>query len=191
MEEFLVVLKDYQDIFAAILGAVLGMISTLVTTSILRGRGKVKVSSSTIDFKIVEQEQNDFGDLVSKDVSSIQEANLIEFNFRMTFYNSSELPKGIHDIKFKFIDDKGSEVLVTPKDSDYDEWNGSRWKRESVKVIEIDPRKVAQKYLYGYIGENSGLDTFKGNVIKHIYIIGTENHNKKFIHKLECFEEGQ
>ncbi|MBD5023117.1 hypothetical protein GUF50_27610, partial [Xanthomonas citri pv. citri] len=98
--------------FEGIIGALLGVIVTLILTHILKHFGQIKFY--IVDFEIYFKTDNDgWGTNV---MPSKDEAKQIEIHSQIEIYNGAEIPKVLREIKFCFYKNTNLIVSVTPDD---------------------------------------------------------------------------
>jgi len=184
MTDIIQFLKDYKEVMIAVFSTVLGMISTLITTHYLKALGNVKLISTVIRLDYVKSETNEIGDSISLEVFDIKEADAIDFIFKLTFYNSSDMPKALHSVQFEFIDDGNNKLVITPNDESYDDYSDGRLRSFKVELIETNPKTVLIKYLHGHMDRGSGLNSLKGKYIDKVFVNALLGNGRKYRKKI-------
>lgn len=163
MEE---ILLNYQGIIGAITGTVLGTVSTLITTHILRNYGKVETTIFDIDFE-------------KHDADPLNSHEGIRLNFKVKFYNMSESSKVLDDFEIIFLNDKNVELLrIVP--NDLDTFRTSQYSRHIDKLyfVNLSPKQLTLKKIGVYVSDKEIEDLDSIKVIKLKYF---NKRNKKHV----------
>lgn len=160
------VLLNYQSIIGAITGTVLGTVSTLITTHILRNHGKVVTSIFDVKFNIVERDP-------------FNPYKTLKLEFKVKFYNMSETNKVLDDVELIFLNHKNTELLRTAP-SDLDTFRSTRHISyiDKLYFVNLSPKQLSLKKLEITVTDEEieELDSIK--VIKLQY---TNKRKKKYV----------
>lgn len=149
---------DYQGIIGAIAGTVLGTISTLITTHILRSYGRVE--TSIFDVRFDEFEQN-----------PLNSSNVIRLDFKVKFYNSSESTKVLDDLELVFLDGKGVELLrIAPDDRETLRSSRSFVHVDKLYFVNLSPKQLTLKKLQIEVSDRSLSELEEIKTIKLHYV---------------------
>lgn len=163
MEEILI---NYQGIIGAITGTVLGTISTLITTHILRNYGKVETSIFDVEFERYDQDP-------------FQSYKSIRLDFKVKFYNMSESNKVLDDFEIIFLNDKNVELLRKTPD-DLDTFRSSQYSAyiDKLYFVNLFPKQLTLKKLKVNVTDSEIEDLESIKVIKLKYF---NKRNKKYV----------
>ena len=92
-----------------IVGALLGVISTLVVTEIVKNKGKIKFYLQKSDFKMYMTDS--YGGQTETNLYDDVESSTIAIE--MDIFNSSYTPRPLREIRVKFYDSEGKLLLET------------------------------------------------------------------------------
>ncbi len=161
--------------FDGILGAILGSVATLITTDIIRKKGKLNIYVESADGNY-EYNTNGFVSTERK-----KDSNLCYyiFNLKIEIYNKSDSPKIIRNIKLNIYND---DKLVYKKEIK-DE--ATRRHYQSISVVDdatiynIEPKKIYE-YEYKMILSIEELKKLKGDVTFELIFINEKNKIQRF-----------
>lgn len=167
MEYFISFIKEFEGI----IGALLGVIITMLMNEYLKSKGKIKYyfSNFTINYMGVDK-----GIYRSFDKES--DYSSIEYEFNIQIYNTSESKKILRDIKIQFISDE-LEIKVVPKDSSTRRGYAGGFTCDNIGVININPKEILEMKVEGHIGSQD-TDIKKLKNIKKIYMIAKDSKDK-------------
>jgi hypothetical protein len=109
MKDVLELIKDFEGI----IGALLGVIVTLILTQLLKSVGKIRfyILDNHINLR---GKINDWG--IVADTENLDEAEYIIATIKLEVYNSSEIPKILREVKLCFFNDKQLLFDIKPDD---------------------------------------------------------------------------
>lgn len=91
---------DLIQNFEGVIGAILGVVVTLIMSHILKNSGKLIIYPS--DLKVEYKKEDQYG---AYEVScGLEEAKYVTFDIDFDLYNSSEIPNVFRDLKFTFYE---------------------------------------------------------------------------------------
>ncbi|UAL46441.1 hypothetical protein K7887_16195 [Sutcliffiella horikoshii] len=146
VNQVLYVLKEYDGVIGAVLGTVLGSISTLLVTHWLKNIGKVSLKLKGYDFQYYK---SDYG--VPASIDMLDEADSADLHFEIDIYNSAENVKTINDIQFQLIDDTNT-IIHTGKLNDIETGRmvAGAYRYDSFTFLNCKPKELAKKELKIY-----------------------------------------
>lgn len=175
---------DFLREFQGILGAILGAVSTLITTNILRRFGKINLYIIKKEIELFKKSQSDYGLTIEEVASDYNEADSLKYSFELVFYNSSDIYKSFFDINLKFIGDNKRVFFHKPYDQAKSYFTSQRWVHEEIDTIELEPKKLKVVKLNGWLDKEELIkSTNMTNIIK-IYLVAKNSKNKKFRKKI-------
>ncbi|MGP4061494.1 hypothetical protein [Halobacillus sp. H74] len=134
------ILREFQ----AIIGTLLGVFLTLITTHFLRSTGRVTVRLKTHQLDL--SKQDDIGGF--EPVYSYKNTENARLNLVVEFYNSSETMKTIDDIKLEFLDNKKKSYFSTKlKDSETAKRLGGGIQMDEITHLNLEPKRLVVKDL--------------------------------------------
>lgn len=144
MSEVLLLLETYDGVIGAVLGTVLGSISTLLATHWLKNRGE-------ITFKVKEfitQYEVDDGFGSKKSIDYLKDEGYAKLLFSVDIYNSSENIKTLNNIHIELVDDI-NKVLFKGKLKDLDSavYSGGATRLDDFEFINCKPKELVKKQL--------------------------------------------
>lgn len=141
--KILEVIKDFEGI----IGAVLGFVSTLIVTDILRKKGILKIY-------LMEYEgiyyTNDKGEIRPME----DEKDIIMFfslKYKIQVYNRSDTPKIMRNFKVTFVKDKKMVYSLVPKNETTRVYTSYSSKVDEMEVSNIIPREIQVLEHSGYV----------------------------------------
>ena len=168
--------------FEGIIGALFGVIITMILTQWLKSLGKTRFYLVSSEFKYMRDTVNDFGETRSEHCEKVEADNL-QINCTIEIYNSSEIHKILRDVKFSFYDGGKMLLNVTPEDKETEQ-RAKYWTiREELLNINIPPKQIITIELIRYIGEQYTETIKQCNRV----MLTMKNHNGKK-HKINIAE---
>jgi hypothetical protein len=162
--------------FEGIIGAVAGVIFTLVITHILKNSGRVtsRVSKIQTQYSNYNKTNGNIGV-----VESLKKADHASIKFTVDFYNNSETHKALNKFKLLFIDENNKILfdLVPEDESTMDTKSyGGNW--EEIEHLNVGPKELIKKELR--FGFHSGDITLlkESKTIKFCYSVIKNQINK-------------
>jgi len=136
--------------YKAIFGTVLGSVSTLVITYLLRNLGKLHWDIKDWEYDLYGA--NNIGDIVV--VKNFSQAHRFVYNFESVIYNSSESQKSLKDVRIEF---KSNTTYITHglKDSEEKIFAGCGYFmiHNDSTVLNLSPKHMANFRFEGTLGE--------------------------------------
>ncbi|MDQ0975891.1 hypothetical protein QFZ31_005769 [Neobacillus niacini] len=138
MKEIIELIKDFEGI----IGALLGVIVTLILTQMLKSVGKIKfyIKENEIDF--INAEQNMIGEYIESKVEDRNEATNINLKHTIEIYNGSEIPKIIRDVKYSFYYGNNLLLAIDPDDKSTERYTSYSHYRDSFLNINLPPKQI-------------------------------------------------
>ncbi|WP_146874016.1 hypothetical protein [Bacillus paralicheniformis] len=158
--------------FEGIIGALLGVIVTLILTHILKHFGGIKffIVDFEINFRI---DKNDGWD--AKVNSSKDEATQVEIKSQIEIYNGAEIPKILREVKFCFYKNTNLLVSVIPDDVATERFDRYSHYRDELFNINLPSKQITEINLIKNIKEEETRLVKKCN---RVYL-ETKDHNGK------------
>jgi multimeric flavodoxin WrbA len=128
-----------------IIGALLGVIVSLVTTYWLKYSGQIKTSVDDWDIYYMYQDEYHNNGVKTKNLS---QAETVGFKLEIFFYNSSEVHKSLKNIVLNFGDD---------------------FKKEIITVVDLPPRKYVKKEVTKVY--RKGIEEFTDMLGEEVYLV--------------------
>jgi hypothetical protein len=162
--EYLKILKDYEGI----IGTILGSLSTLIISDILKGKGRLKIYLNEWDEKFLNKKELGICTEDDKESAIIEQ---YKYNLSLHIYNSSESIKIMRKISVNFYCNNDLLLKSIPYDPEKSIGNG-RIERQlnHVEVINIKPKEVFELHLFDYIDETKFIDNHNFNKIVFEYL---------------------
>lgn len=145
MHDLIIILKEFEGI----MGTILGSVTTLIVTDLLRKIGKLKLY--LIEWRGVYYSNSELGEIVlAKD-----DKNLYNFGFSyiLQVYNKSDTPKIMRNFKVKFYKNKEVFSLI-PYDDSTRSYQNHILHIENIEVINVKPKEIQVLKQSGYINFN-------------------------------------
>ncbi|KIL35156.1 hypothetical protein SD71_16145 [Cohnella kolymensis] len=139
------ILKDYEGI----IGAVLGVAVTMIVTFILKKIGKVYITVDDFDIKNYR-----FDSGYPKGTVDYAEAEYVDISFEISFFNSSDEPRGFQDIKVVFYDSYRNVIFKkTPHDMRTTRNTSYGSTSDELKIINLPSKTMLQIGVETYVRE--------------------------------------
>lgn len=136
--------------FDGLIGAVLGVIATLITTEMLKKTGKLYVYVHEENFELYSGETDKFGGPLS--VGEFEKASYGLVRYKLQLYNGSDIPKSFRNIQLKFSLQQKQPIYVVPKDEATRRTSGPITFTDELTVLNIPPKQFIEKDLKLKIG---------------------------------------
>jgi predicted small secreted protein len=108
-------LIEYIEKFEGIIGALLGVVVTLITTQLLKNIGKVNFYLVKDDFKFTKNIKDEIGQTYPEECNK-QESDCCVVDFVIELYNNSDTNKILRDIRIGFYNKNKLQLSVIPYD---------------------------------------------------------------------------
>lgn len=173
MEKFISIIKEFEGI----IGALLGVIITMLMNEYLKEKGNIKYyfDNLTINYKA----RGNYGNYM--DVDKGEDYEGVEYRLDIQLYNTSESRKILRDIKLQFIGSEGT-IEDIPKDRSTERVSGGISIRDSLKIININPKEIVEIKVGGsfyHFNCDDINDIKKLNNIEKIYMMAKDSNDKK------------
>lgn len=157
--------------FDGIIGAIAGVVATLITTEIIKSLGKVYFYF--YDWSIEYYGKNEHG--ITTIVKDIDSSEYCCYELRMQIYNSTDEMKTIKDLQIEFrLKDKN--IYDKPNNEELAENHSAYIKYKDFNYINIPPKQLLEINMNGSIHNENMIDV--SNVEK-IYLIARDYKNRK------------
>jgi hypothetical protein len=183
------ILKDWiklVETFEGIIGAVAGVVFTLIITHILKNLGQV--TSNLYDVKPQFYNHHILSGNTGP-VKSLEEADHATISFTIDFFNNSESHKAINNLSITLLDTiKNNLQTITPSDLNAKQpTNYGTMTYEEIDHFNIGPKELIKKELsFSFHSENiSILKECKRIVFSYEVLQGKVNKIKKNEHLIE------
>ncbi len=133
--------------FQGVLGAVVGVIATLIVTHLLRHAGKIYIYFRNWDIKYFKV--GEAGG--SLETSNLDETEYCSYSFEIEILNSSEVPKVLRDITIVFYDNNKKLIEKTPNDESTKKTFVSGVKIGLLKILNLPPKQLIYRKVSGNI----------------------------------------
>jgi len=171
---FLKVLNEYDGI----IGTILGVVATLITTDWLQHRGKLNI----FIMKWTGKYETYYD--VGCSHKGKEETDLYGYcnEFEIEVYNSSSIPKIMRNVKIEFYDNKELKYSNEIKDEDTRRYTSHITTIDKFEVINFKPKEVVKLKLSNYIHEDELIEIEGTNRIFLTYVDENNKKNKILIH---------
>jgi len=177
MEEAIYFIKEFEGI----IGAVLGVVATLITTDILKRLGKLNiyVMNSTGNFNY------NVNGFIQKDRES-KEDKLCGYDHKLVLnlYNSSDSPKFLRDLKMNVFNEEEFLFSIDMQDEDTRRFSAGISRADDAKIYNIEPKIAIELNLSFYLTEE---DYRKINNNKKVRFVISYINDKNKIKKIDIF----
>jgi hypothetical protein len=161
--------------FDGILGAILGSVATLITTDILRKKGKLNIYVESADGNY-EYNTNGF---ISSERKENSDLYGYIFNLKIQIYNKSDAPKIIRNIKLNIYNNDKLVYIKEIEDEATRKYYQSISFAENATIYNIEPKKIYE-YKYKLVLSAEELKKVKNNVTFELTFINEKNIIQKF-----------
>ncbi|MCY8856472.1 hypothetical protein [Bacillus atrophaeus] len=158
--------------FEGIIGALLGVIVTLILTHILKHFGAIKFYIVGFEINFIS-DNDDWGTNIN---SSKNEAMQAEIQSQIEIYNGAEIPKVLREIEFCFYKNTNLIVSVTPDDKATEEYAKFGYYRDMLFNINLPSKQIIDINLIKFLNEEETKQVKKCN---RVYL-EAKDHNGKF-----------
>ncbi|MGP3749736.1 hypothetical protein ACTWKA_22055 [Bacillus sp. 3A_MP1] len=159
--------------FEGIIGALLGVIVTLILTHILKHFGAIKFY--IVGFEINFRSDNDgWGTNIN---SSKNEATQAEIQSQIEIYNGAEIPKVLREIKFCFYKNTNLIVSVAPDDKATEEYDKFSYYRDMLFNINLPSKQIIDINLIKLLNEEETKQVKKCN---RVYLEAKDHNGKMY-----------
>jgi hypothetical protein len=146
MKDILDLVKDLEGI----IGALLGVIVTLVLTQMLKSIGKMRFYIKETEIKYLKSSTSSYGSHEEEEVNVIKGATNIKLQHSIEIFNGSESPRILRDAMYSFY--KGKKLLfsVSPDDKTTERYGSHRYWIDEFSNINIPPKQIVNINLSKY-----------------------------------------
>lgn len=157
--------------FEGMLGAILGSVTTLIVTELIKSLGRIK-------FYFYDYQIKYYGENESGFISTINDANKAQYciyKIRMQLYNSSEVIKPLKDFQIQFLSD--DKIIYSKPTNDNETIKHEvYYEYKDFNLINVLPKHLIEINLSGKIDEE---DMIYFSKVKKIYFVAKDHKNKK------------
>ncbi len=168
-------MKEILDIalkFQGIIGATVGVIATLIVTSLIKNLGKIYTYFRSWEIKFLKMTGT--GGVAT---SLFEEASYCDYSFEMEIINTSESPKALRDIKVRFYSNKNKLLAESiPKDESTRRTSAGTIKTDQIKIINLPSKQMVY---FKIIGSMRGKELKNLNKWKKVYLETLDNRGRK------------
>jgi hypothetical protein len=175
MNEVINIVKDFEGV----IGAILGSVSTLIVTDILRKKGKLKIYLMKYE-----------GIYYSNDSGVVRQAKGVEdsilyysFSHKIQVYNKSEIPKIMRDFKVIFLKDKEIVYSLVPNDEATRRISGPIHHVDVMEVSNIMPKTIQVIEHSGIVKKEDFDKVNCSNRIELLYYDEKDRKKRLLLHK--------
>jgi hypothetical protein len=134
--------------YKSIIGTLLGSITTLIITYLIRYNGGIKFSIQNWNIKFYRNEDSAYHEeTIVKDVN---EAKHVYYEFDIYIYNGSEIPKSLKDFSIEFVCNKNI-VIEKLYDCATTKFVSMTYISEFLKVANIPPKQINLYKVKGWL----------------------------------------
>lgn len=143
-------LIEVLTVYQGIIGAIGGVIATLVVTHLLKNVGRVYIYSNNHKFEFLKRDEA--GGLVTTTSAEAEYGNL---NFGLWILNSSEIPRSFRDIFIGFYDSDNRLIFKdVPQDEKTRRVAAATVWRDELVLINLPPKEMVYFQLWTSIPED-------------------------------------
>ena len=166
-----------------ILGRFVALASSLVklfAEKCLREHGKKHLYLQSLSISFINRIFDEHNELIKTEIYSAIDANMIQYDLVIDFYNSTEIPVAFRNMEFEF---RGSfqNIRKYPQNIDGlavladDSYNQNA-------IVDLPPKKMTRiKYSGMFYDKNDFLPISES---KEVFLIGEQHNGKKFKYKI-------
>ena len=132
--------------FQGILGAAIGVIATLIATSLIKNLGRILIYFR--GWKMNVSKRDGAGGL---EPATPLNANYCDYSFEIELINTSETPRALREIKINFYDNRKLLLETIPKDDSTKKTSISGTVSNPLKIINLPPKQMVYYKVSGYI----------------------------------------
>lgn len=158
--------------FDGIIGALLGVITTMLMNEYLKSKGKIKYYFDNIDIRYMGTEESGFYQEFGKE----KDYEAIEYTLNIQIYNTSESRKILRDIKIQLISGEFIEETI-PIDSSKTRSYAGGSTCGKIKIININPKEILEIKIDGYIS-NCDINVKNFKNIDKVYMLAKDSDDK-------------
>ncbi len=151
--QFFIILKNYDGI----LGVILGTVVTLIVSNVIRNYGKIHFYVNEYDVYLSHEGINESGNRTIERVNSLEKANYFNYALEIEFYNNSEIPKILRNIRIIIRRKVFNKVIfsktINPNNVKHKEKFFYTDIRDGFKFINLEPKKIVNMRIEGKIGD--------------------------------------
>lgn len=153
-----------------IIGAIMGVIATLVTTEIISNKGGIKYYPKVFDYTMYKS--SDLGDQI--ETTSYDDAEWSLISIELDIFNSSDSPKALRDILIKLYDSEWVLLLETKvHDESTRRYSSGMSRTEIIEILNMGPREMT------HLKVSSSLDKEETKLIRNYKTIFIEAEDYK------------
>ena len=157
--------------FEGIIGALMGVVATLITTQLIKNLGRIEFYFNEYEDKLW---RFDRGGIEILDKSDTIKAEYYDYKFRIELYNSSESIRILRDLRIGFqLEDK----FIYGKLNNSDEIIHDKFRNTTheLNIINIPPKQIVEINIEGNIKKENLTDNLN---IKEVLFFAKDHKNK-------------
>ncbi len=168
MENVIYIIKEFEGI----MGALLGVIITMLMNEYLKSKGNIKYyfDNFNINYMGVDEEGT------CTEIGKEKEYTTIEYEANIQIYNTSESIKILRDIKMQFVS-KDIIIESTPRDKSTSRKYAGGFTSDEINIVNLKPKEILEIRIEGYIHKCSK-DINKLKNIDKVYMIAKDSNDK-------------
>lgn len=171
-------IKEILTEFQGMIGAIVGSLSTLIVSKLLRNWGNI--NCHTFNFDVTYRRMEDrTGDIVSCEKRQAERA-IIKFD--IDFFNEKETPTAIRKLKFGFQIKSESVTYFEIDDRETRRSSGHMINYDELPMVNLPPKKLIHKKARVFIGEEE-IENFLN--CNSLFLCGTFPDGSEFKHRIE------
>ncbi len=141
------ILKEYEGL----IGALSGVIVTLILTHVLKNVGGLKIYAVNNDIEFIKNGKTNEG-FHTKEIADKMSVNFLSVEFHLEIYNNSETARIFREIELCFY--KGSEKVFStrPEDKETEKrYQSGQSLRSEILNINVMPKQITSRELVRYL----------------------------------------
>lgn len=138
--------------FEGIIGALLGVIVTLILTQILKNSGRMRFYP--IECEVIYEKTSEDGWSDRVRVENKEDAEYVSVKLKIELFNGSEVPKILRDIRLCFYANKKILLSVVPEDQSTEQYMTHSYWRDKLLHINIMPKQITKIELVKYFNKS-------------------------------------
>lgn len=168
MDNILLIIEKFEGI----IGALLGVIITMIMNEYLKSKGKIKFYFDNYKTRYMGRNE----ECCYAEVEVEEEYETFEYDFNMQLLNTSENKKILRDIKLQF-QIQGIVFESTPKDKDTNRRYAGGYKSDEINIINLKPKEITDIKVEGYISKRE-MDIIQLKDIDKVYFVAKDGNDK-------------
>ncbi|MCM3257084.1 hypothetical protein M3664_04715 [Paenibacillus lautus] len=171
MDDFLSVVEKFEGI----IGALLGVMMTLILTEVFKRIGNIKFYTKFLDVVYEVRDVDSWGQTTNRKAVK-DEANFLRVELTLEVYNSSDTPKILRDVNLVFYNGKRKILSVEPEDKSTERFAAASFHRDKFGFTNIKPKEIISINLVYNCYDQKILDQIKRS--NKVYLESRDYKNK-------------